>query len=91
MTTTPTQAQPDDIWSALDYTDPVALLAKLRPAYYRLIAGEAEAEIEATDRRRVRFAAGNVKALAAVIADLEKKIAVAPGRRSRFALAGRMR
>ena len=77
-------------WDALDYADPVALLAKLRPAYYRLIAGEADAEIEGTDRRRVRFQQGDAKRLEAVIDKLEQKVAATAGR-SRFALGGGFR
>lgn len=78
-------------WDALDYSDPCALLAKLRPAYYRLLAGEAEEEIEGTDRRRLRLQRGDIKGLAAVIADLEAQCAAKSGRRRRFALVGRMR
>jgi len=32
-------------WTALDYDDPCALLAVLRPAYYQLVAGEKETEV----------------------------------------------
>jgi hypothetical protein len=92
MTTTPpTQPAPADVWAALDYDNPAALLAQLRPAYYRLIAGEAEAEIRGADHRAVKFHAGHVKQLDAVIKDLEVKVQAASGRRSRFALVGRMR
>lgn len=78
-------------WEALDYADPCALLAALRPAYYRLLAGEADFEIEGTDRRRVRFAQTDLKGLAAVIRDLEGQCSAKSGKRRRFALAGRMR
>lgn len=78
-------------WDALDYSDPCALLAALRPAYYKLIAGEADFEIEGTDRRRVRFAQTDLKALAAVIRDLEVQCGARTGQRRRFALTGRMR
>lgn len=78
-------------WDALDYENPTALLAVLRPAYYRLLAGDAEFEIEGQDRRRVRFAQTDIKALAAVIADLEVRAAAASGKRRRFAMHGRMR
>lgn len=78
-------------WDALDYSDPCALLDTLRPAYYRLLAGDAEEEIEGTDRRRVRFQRTDVKGLAAVIADLEAKCAAKSGRRRRFAMVGRVR
>lgn len=78
-------------WDQLDYSDPQALLAKLRPAYYKLIAGEADAEIEGTDRRRVRFQQGDAKRLDAVIKELERKVTEAAGGRSRFALSGGFR
>ena len=78
-------------WDALDYADPCALLATLRPAYYRLLAGEAEEEIEGTDRRRVRFQRGDLKGLAAVIADLESRCAAKSGKRRRFAMVGQVR
>lgn len=78
-------------WDALDYSDPNALLAALRPAYYKLVAGEAEFEIEGADRRRVRFAQTDLKGLAAVIRDLEVKAGAADGRRRRFAMTGRFR
>lgn len=81
----------DTPWDQLDYANPAALLAKLRPAYYRLIAGETDAEIEGTDRRRVRFQQGDAKRLDAVIKELERKVAEATGARTRFALTGRMR
>lgn len=78
-------------WNALDYTDPCALLDVLRPAYYRLLAGETETEIEGTDRRRVRFQESDAKGLAAVITDLEVKCSAKSGRRRRFAAVARMR
>ncbi|HRD76833.1 MAG TPA: hypothetical protein PK264_13010 [Hyphomicrobiaceae bacterium] len=78
-------------WDALDYDDPCALLTKLRPAYYRLLAGDAEEEIEGTDRRRVRFQRSDLKGLAAVIADLEAKCAAKSGKRRRFAMSGQAR
>jgi hypothetical protein len=76
-------------WTALDYDNPAALLAVLRPAYYRLLAGDAEAEVEGTDRRRVRFQPGDAKRLETVIRDLEGRVARASGKRRRFALAAR--
>lgn len=78
-------------WEALDYSDPCALLAALRPAYYRLLAGEADFEIEGTDRRRLRFAQTDIKGLAAVIRDLEGQCSAKSGKRRRFAMTGRMR
>jgi hypothetical protein len=78
-------------WEALDYSDPCALLTALRPAYYRLLAGEADLEIEGTDRRRVRFQQADIKGLAAVIRDLEAQCSAKTGRRRRFAITGRMR
>lgn len=72
-------------WTTLDYSNPAALLAVLRPAYFRLVAGDAEAEIEGHDRRRVKFHAGDKEALQRVIADLE---AQQGGTRRRYALVG---
>lgn len=80
-----------DAWDVLDYSDPAALLAKLRPAYYRLITGEADAEIEGTDRRRVKFHPGDAKRLDALIRALEAKVAASGGKRTRFAAPGRFR
>jgi len=78
-------------WEGLDYSNPTALLAKLRPAYYRLVAGDADEEIEGTDRRRVRFQKADLPRLEALIRKLEAEVAKASGRPRRFALAGRMR
>jgi hypothetical protein len=72
-------------WTALDYDDPAALLAVLRPAYYKLLAGETDAEIEGTDRRRVRFQPGDAKRLEVIIRDLEARVDRANGKRRRFA------
>ncbi len=78
-------------WDALDYSDPCALLAKLQPAYYRLLAGEADEEIEATDGRRVRLARASIPRLERVIARLKSECAAKQGNRSRFAMPGRFR
>lgn len=80
-----------DAWNALDYSNPVELLNKLRPVYYRLVAGEADEEIEGTDRRRVRFQKADVKRLEALVRQLEIDVARVTGKSRRFALVGRMR
>lgn len=78
----------DADFDALDYSNPGALLQVLRPAYYRLLTGSAEEEIEGTDRRRARFQKGDIPRLERLINELEAKVA---GRRRRYALVGRMR
>lgn len=78
-------------WEALDYSDPCALLNALRPGYYKLLAGEADFEIEGTDRRRLRFHQTDIKALGNVIRDLEARCGAAQGKRRRFAMVGRVR
>jgi hypothetical protein len=78
----------DTDFDALDYSNPAALLQVLRPAYYRLLTGSAEEEIEGTDRRRARFQKGDIPRLERLINELEAKVA---GRRRRYALVGRMR
>lgn len=78
-------------WDALDYSDPCALLTALRPAHMRLIAGQSEFEIEGTDRRRVRFNRADIKALEAVIRELETQCAAKSGKRRRFAMQARTR
>lgn len=78
-------------WEALDYSDPVALLAKLRPVYYRLVAGEQDEEIEGTDRRRVRFQKADLPRLERLIAKLDQDVARLSGKRRRYALVGRFR
>lgn len=75
-------------WDALDYSNPAALLEKLQPLYYRLLAGDGEEEIEGTDRRRVRFHKPDIPRLERLIAALKADVA---GKRKRYALVGRMR
>jgi hypothetical protein len=77
-------------WTALDYSDPKALLDVLRPAYYRLVAGEAEEEIQGADHRKVRFSKADLPRLQGLIRQLEIDVARAAGGRRRFALTGRM-
>lgn len=80
-----------DVWEGLNYSDPVALLAQLRPVYYRLVAGQAESEIEGADRRRLRFQQADMARLEKLIAKLEADVARIEGKPRRFALVGRMR
>lgn len=78
-------------WDNLNYSDPAALLNALRPMYYRLITGDADEEIEGTDRRRVRFHKADIPRLENLIAKLETDVARSQGKRRRYALVGRMR
>lgn len=80
-----------DVWESLDYSDPRALLNQLRPVYYRLVAGQAESEIEGADRRRLRFQAADLSRLEGLIRKLEADVARLDGKPKRFALVGRMR
>lgn len=80
-----------DVWENLDYSNPRALLDQLRPVYYRLVAGQAEGEIEGADRRRLRFQAADMTRLEALIRKLETDVARLDGKPRRFALVGRMR
>lgn len=80
-----------DVWESLDYSDPAALLAQLRPVYYRLVAGQAESELEGADRRRLRFQQADMGRLEKLIAKLEADVARIEGKPRRFALVGRMR
>lgn len=80
-----------DVWESLDYSDASALLAQLRPVYYRLVAGQAEGEIEGADRRRLRFQQADMPRLEKLIAKLEADVARLEGKPRRFALVGRMR
>lgn len=80
-----------DVFDGLDYSNPQALLTVLRPAYYRLVAGAADDEIEGTDRRRVRFQKADMPRLERLIAKLEQDVARLAGKRTRFALVGRIK
>lgn len=74
-------------WQAIDWSDPCAALAVLRPAYYQLIAGAKKISVKYGETE-VRFSDTDVKALGAVVAELESKCtAKQTGRPSRFAIA----
>lgn len=76
-------------WEALDYSDPCALLAVLRPKYYALVAGSLEEEVE-IDGRRVRFARTSLPQFKAVVKELESACAAqTSGRPKRRALSSR--
>jgi len=74
-----------DSWNALDYDDPCAVLAALRPAYHRLIAGEREVEIR-FDGQSVRFTESGMSRLESRIKTLEAECAAKNGKRKRFAI-----
>lgn len=65
-------------WENLDYDDPCALLAVLRPAYYQLLAGQRVVETQHGETRS-RFEQGDVTALKALIADLTSQCQAANG------------
>lgn len=67
-------------WESLDYDDPKALLAVLRPQYYKLLANEKEEEISIKGET-VRLARTSLPHLKKVIDDLEMRA----GKRRRFA------
>jgi len=65
-------------WETLDYSNPAALLAVLRPAYYRLIAGATVASVDVPVGNgatiRTSYSQGDVKALGAVVTRLEESV-----------------
>jgi hypothetical protein len=72
---------------AIDYTDPAAVLAILRPAYYALLGGSKVQEVQFHDGRRVRYMASDLGALRTEIAVLDAKVAATLcGRPRRFAI-----
>lgn len=76
-------------WAALDYSDPCALLAVLRPKYFQLVAGDSALEIE-IDGRRLKMSQGSISKLEAVINQLEADCkAASSGRRVRRAATSR--
>lgn len=72
-------------WSGVDFEDPCAVLAKLRPAYFQLIAEGGVAEVQFSERR-LRFEKPDLPALERVMARLEADCKRASGQRSRFAI-----
>lgn len=80
-------------WEALDYDDPCAVLAALRPAYYRLVAGSMRETVEFQagngQTRRVTFTRTNIAALRAEVARMEIRCKAAQtGKTPRFAVQG---
>lgn len=71
----------------IDYSDPCAVLEKLRPIYYKLLGGEKEEEFEFASgngqRRRVRYTAANLGELKKEITRLEAACAKKRGERPR--------
>lgn len=77
----------------VDYDNPCAVLALLKPAYYALIAGSKEQEVEFQSqggvKRRVRYTTASIPLLKTEIAELETKCAARGGSRPRrFAITG---
>lgn len=74
----------------VDYGDPCAVLAVLRPAYYALLGGSQAQEVEFRSgngtARRIRYSSANIAALKAEIADLEIKCASRGGQRRRHVI-----
>lgn len=62
----------------IDYSDPCAVLEKLRPAYYALLAGDRVASVS-FDSRTVSYDTGDLKTLAGVISQLEDACAKKQG------------
>lgn len=58
-----------DIWDTLDYDNPCAVLAVLRPIYYRLRSGQRVVEVQHQDTR-TRFDQTSLKDLGEQIAQL---------------------
>lgn len=58
-----------DIWDTLDYDDPCATLAVLRPVYYRLLAGQKVVELQHGDTS-TRFDQTNLTQLAEQVRQL---------------------
>jgi len=74
-------------WTTVDWDDPCAALAVMRPAYYQLLAGAKNMTVKYGETE-VRFADTEVKALGAVVTELEAKCkAKTSGQPSRFAIA----
>lgn len=73
-------------WTDLDYSDPCALLAALRPAYYALLAGSAEERVRFGEREVV-YSRTSLTALQAEVRRLEGVCAAkTSGRPTRFAI-----
>lgn len=76
----------------VDASDPCALLEALRPAYFKMLAGETEAEFRHGETSvRVNVFATNLTELRSVIERLEAKCAARQGRRRRHATSFRFR
>jgi hypothetical protein len=83
----PIDMTPNEIdWESLDYDDPKALLAVLRPKYFRMLAGDAEEEISIKGET-VRLARTSLPQLKKVIQELELQ----SGKRRQFAGVARFR
>lgn len=76
----------------VDASDPCALLGVLRPAYFKMLAGETEAEIRHGETSiRLNVYATNLTELRSVIERLEAECAAKQGRRRRYATSFRFR
>lgn len=75
---------------AIDYSDPCAVLPRIREAYYALLEGR-RAELVEFDagngvRRRVQYGQGDIPALRVEVSRLEVLCAGRSGARRRFSL-----
>lgn len=78
-------------FDTLDYSDPCAVLAVMKPAYYRLMAGQAAQQITYTagngTTKTVMFHRTDATRLSGLIAKLEAECAEKQGQaRKRFAI-----
>jgi hypothetical protein len=77
-------------FEALDYSDPCALLAAMRPAYYELIAGKGAQSVTFTagngTTKSVMFHRTDISLLSALITRLENECAEKQGKRRRYAV-----
>jgi hypothetical protein len=64
----------------IDYSDPCAVLAELRPAYYKLLAGSKAVRVSFSDRT-VDYSQTNLPLLRTEIARLESECAAKSGDR----------
>lgn len=81
------------VFDTLDYDDPCAILAAMRPAYYRLMAGQSAQQVTYTagngTSKTVMFHRTDATRLATLITKLEAECAEKQGKaRRRFAIRG---
>ena len=90
MSTTTTQPSipTSGLFAGVDMSDPCAVLDKLRPAYYTLLAGRQAVNVQFDDRT-VQFSHGDAQLLREEMARLESECALKQGLpRRRRAISG---